>query len=57
MKISREDQDIELDRNVDENAREIVNILKEEKLCREENQKSAIELIRETLKRVKLQID
>lgn len=45
-----------MNNSVDEKTREIVSLIKEEKLIREDNQKSSVELLRETLQRVKLQI-
>ena len=56
MKVSREEQDITLNSGVEEKTREIVSLIKEEKLVREDNQKSSVELLRETLARVKIQI-
>lgn len=54
MKLSREDQDISLNSQIDQQARDLVSLIKEEKLIREDNQKSSLELLRETLGRVKI---
>jgi hypothetical protein len=54
MKLSREDQDISLNSQIDQQARDLVSLIKEERLIREDNQKSSLELLRETLGRVKI---
>ena len=54
MKLSREDQDISLNSQIDLQARDLVSLIKEERLIREDNQKSSLELLRETLGRVKI---
>ena len=54
MKLSREEQDTSLNTQIDVQARDLVTLIKEEKLVREDNQKSSLELLRETLGRVKI---